>query len=128
MKFRHILCLSLLAAVATSAHAAAPSSQPIAAPARPATTYPLVVSFISIGTGVSSAAIAQYNVIVAEFENYWGVNPQRVVAPWGREGEYDVCFVLTDLPPAAREELVESLLWLDDEPFTEVAENASCGW
>ena len=38
-----------------------------------------------------------------------------MVAHWGREGEYDVCFTLTDLPPTAQQELRESLLWLDDE-------------
>lgn len=128
MKFRHILCLSLLASACSFAHAAAPQAPPAAAPARPATTYPLVVSFISHGSGVWSGAIAQYNVIINEFEQSWGLFPQRVVAHWGREGEYDVCFTLTDLPPAAQQELRESLLWLDDEPFTEVAENASCGW
>lgn len=127
MKLRLALCLSLLAAASSFAHAAAPQAPPIAAPARPATTYPLVVSFISHGSGVPNYAVAQFNVIVNEFEQAYGP-AHRIVAPWGREGEYDVCFTLADLTPDLQQRLIDELLWLDPEPFTEVAENASCGW
>lgn len=127
MKLRHILCVSLLTAAATCAHAAAPRSQPVAAPARAATIYPLVVSFISHGSGVPHYAVAQFNVIVNEFELSYGP-VQRTVAPWGREGEFDVCFPLTDLTPDLQQRLLDELLWLDGEPFTEAAQNATCGW
>lgn len=126
MKLRLALCPWLLAA-GSLAHAAAPSTASVAAPARPAATYPLVVSFISHGSGVPDYAVAPFNVIVNEFEQAYGP-AQRIVAPWGREGEYDVCFTLAGLTPDLQQRLIDDLLWLDAEPFTEVAENARCGW
>ncbi|HSX59154.1 MAG TPA: hypothetical protein VLF18_03035 [Tahibacter sp.] len=126
MTLRSLLCVSLLALTSVASALPQPGNQPARAN-RPPTTYPLVVSFISHGAGTSPAAIAQFNVIVAEFEAAWGPL-ERTVAPWGREGEYDVCFTLTGLWPSAREEIVTQLLALDAEPMTEAAENARCGW
>ena len=50
-------------------------------------TYSLVVSFISIGQGVDSKAIEQYDEFIAQFEkdNKVKINLEKV--PWGREGE-----------------------------------------
>lgn len=126
MTLRHVVWLSLFTVLSAGAHARQLQALPIAAPARPATVYPIVVSFISIGEGVSYPSVAQFNVLVAEFEQVWGVTAQRVVAPWGREGEFDVCFTLAGLPTAARDELVGQLLPLDAEPLVAVAEEVPC--
>lgn len=122
MTLRSTVSLALLSLFCTAASAATS-----VAPARAPTTYPLVVSFISIGTGVSSAAVAQFNTVVAEFEATWGVTAQRTTASWGREGEFDVCFTLANLPQAARDELVAQMWQLDAEPLIAVGENARCG-
>lgn len=100
-----------------------------AAQARPAPppTYPLVVSFISIGTGTSPTSIAPFNLVVAEFEATWGVTAERTTASWGREGEFDVCFTLANLPAAAADELVDQMWQFDADPLVVVDEQATCG-
>lgn len=126
MSLRHVLCLSLFTVFSSGAYARPSHELPIASPARPAAIYPIVVSFISIGEGVSYPSIAQFNVLVAEFEQAWGVTAHNVVSPWGREGEFDVCFTLAGLPATARDELVDQLLLLDPEPLIAVAEDVPC--
>lgn len=128
MTLRSVFYVSLLCACSAAAHAAPPRDAATALQSRAAITYPLVVSFISIGSGVSPASVAQFNVVLAEFEATWGVSAQRTTASWGREGEFDVCFTLTDLPAAARAELVDQMWQLDAEPLIAVKENARCGW
>jgi hypothetical protein len=118
MIFRSVASLVLLFAATGAAQARRPQPPP---------TYPLVVSFISIGTGTSPAAIAQFNLVVAEFEAIWGLTAERTTASWGREGEYDVCFTLANLPPDAADELVDQMWQLDADPMVAVGENVSCG-
>ncbi|MBL8298374.1 MAG: hypothetical protein JNN30_08515 [Rhodanobacteraceae bacterium] len=127
MNLRHVLCLLLFTVFSSGAYARQPHTPPTAAPpVRSATVYPIVVSFISIGEGVSYPSVMQFNTLVAEFEHTWGVAAQRVVSPWGREGEFDVCFTLGGLPAAARAELVDQLRLLDAEPLVAVAEDVAC--
>jgi hypothetical protein len=125
MSLRHALCLSLLTAVSTGALARSVHIPP----AKPSTNYPIVVSFISIGEGVSPAAISQFNLVLAEHEQVWGVTAGYAIARWGREGEYDACFTLAGLPQAAADDLVD-ILWqldIDADVYISVAQNAPCG-
>ena len=93
----------------------------------PATTSPLVVSFISIGAGVPWNSVARFNVAVNEYDQMLGTL-ERTVVHWGREGEFDVCFTLQGLAEPTRAEIIEQMHWLDDDdPYVITTENDRCG-
>ncbi|MCQ4165518.1 hypothetical protein [Tahibacter harae] len=129
MKIRTAVSLFFLslAGLAPAPQAAARPGAALPA-AAPAATYPLVVSFISVGAGVPWNSVARFNVVVNEYDQMLGTL-ERTVVHWGREGEFDVCFTLQGLPGAqVRAEIIEQMLWLgDDDPYIIATENNRCG-
>lgn len=121
-----VLLLSLAGfAPAPDAMARPSPALPVVAPA---TTYPLVVSFISFGDGIPWNSVARFNVVVNEYDQMLGTL-ERAVVHWGREGEFDVCFTLQGLPTEqVRAEIIEQMRWLSDEdPHVITTENDRCG-
>jgi hypothetical protein len=83
-------------AVASSPPAAASSAAPVATPPASAEapgTYALVVSFFSPGNGTDRAAFDKLTAIVAKLPK----EVAQVTGHWGKEGEHDECFALTEL-------------------------------
>ena len=129
MKARTAVSLFLLSLAAFApAPDAAARSGPALPVVAPATTYPLVVSFISIGAGVPWNSVARFNVAVNEYDQMLGTL-ERTVVHWGREGEFDVCFTLQELPSEQiRAEIIEQMVWIgEDDPYVITTENDRCG-
>lgn len=85
--------------------------------------YPLVVSFYSIGTGVDGNYLRKFNEFL---ENYSPrLNP--IITPWGREGEVDFCFTLSELSTKQRSQFIKQVReQLKDCKLVHINENAPC--
>lgn len=69
--------------------------------------YRLSVSFVSIGGGTDQKAREKYNQYMAEYEQKNKVKLNPEIAKWGREGEVDYCFKLTELSKKQQDVFVE---------------------
>ncbi len=69
--------------------------------------YRLSVSFVSIGGGTDQKAREKYNQYMAEYEQKNKVKLSPEIAKWGREGEVDYCFKLTELSKKQQDVFVE---------------------
>lgn len=85
--------------------------------------YTLVLSFYSIGTGVDGNNLRKFSEFL---ENYQPkLNP--IVTPWGREGEVDFCFTLSELSTKQRSQFVKQVReQLKDCKLVHINENAPC--
>jgi hypothetical protein len=128
MKIRTALSLvSLcLAGFAPVHDAAARAGQP--PPQMAPTIYPVVVSFISLGSGVPWFSVAPFNVAVNEYDQMYGTM-ERTIVHWGREGEFDVCFTLRgQLSAQARADFIEQMVAFGDaDPNIITTQNDRCG-
>ena len=91
------------------------------------TSYVFSVSFFSIGTGSDGAAMNRF----AEFlENYNKKEKVQLVYEknrWGREGEVDYCFMLTELDSKQRTDFIaQTQKILSGSKLVHIAENAQC--
>ncbi len=90
-------------------------------------TYALVVSFISIGQGVDQKAIEQFNQLIADIEQKKQVKINYEKIPWGREGEVDYCFNLSELDKETRQLfLTKTDELLSKNTLVKVEKNAAC--
>jgi hypothetical protein len=71
--------------------------------------FRLVVSLISIGEGTDPEGMRMVERYVADFENLSGKQISWVMIPWGREGEVDCCFSLSELNPAMQSQFIEGM-------------------
>lgn len=69
----------------------------------PDTIYRLSVSFISIGAGIDRKAKPQYSKYIIEFAQKNKIKLNCEIVNWGREGEVDYCFELTELDEKQQE-------------------------
>ena len=60
-------------------------------------SYPVTVSFYSIGEGTDGSAITRFKEFILEFNTKESVLLAYETNPWGREGEVDYCFKLEEL-------------------------------
>lgn len=60
-------------------------------------TYRFIVSFISKGSGIDSKTNEKFTKFVAEFEQKKGLVLSKDIINWGKEGESDYCFKLSEL-------------------------------
>jgi hypothetical protein len=67
----------------------------------------LVISFISIGTGIDYKAKDQLLLIVKEFEIQYQIELAVSVKNWGREGEVDYVYDLTLLTKKQCKEFIQ---------------------
>lgn len=59
--------------------------------------YRFIVSFISKGGGIDSKTIEKFTKFVKEFEQKKGLVLSNDIINWGKEGESDYCFKLSEL-------------------------------
>jgi hypothetical protein len=99
-----------------------------AATRRPAPTlYTLVVSFNSFGEGISQPHYSSFRTRLGELEANWGPVEQHV-AGWGREGEFDVCLPLWEVPQPYRQEFIDDVRdSLEPGGRVQVTEQDLCG-
>lgn len=90
--------------------------------------YRFNVSFISIGSGVDYKAKDKYDAFVLDFAKRNGnVKLKHETSPWGREGEVDYCFSLSELNARQQGAFVqESKALLKDNKLVQFAENVVC--
>ncbi len=62
----------------------------------------LIVSFYSPGNGTDHEAYERLEAIIRDTKP----QPARTRSAWGREGEHDECFTLSELAPAARQAFI----------------------
>lgn len=87
----------------------------------------LNVSFYSIGSGINTEAIKAYDAFLAEWKKSNGVDLQFDVIHWGREGETDYCFKLTELKEKKQAAFIaETQKVLSGKEHVIVSENFKC--
>lgn len=119
----------------TPTASATASPSPPAAPATPSPTtttgtttpatptFALVVSFYSPGNGTDAAAFERLEKLLAAQPKKLA----RTTTRWGREGEHDECFLLTELTPAERTEFVAQVRKeMSSSQRVNIGENAEC--
>lgn len=89
--------------------------------------YRLVVSFISIGEGPDFNAKAGLDRIVSEWEKQKGKLLKQEQFPWGREGEVDYCFQLSELNVADQQSFVNEIKSsIGTSKLVQISENQPC--
>lgn len=91
------------------------------------TNYRFSVSFISIGAGTDKKAKKQYDIYITEYEQKNKIKLSYEIANWGREGEINYCFKLTELDKKKQELFVtETKEILKNSSLVRYKENATC--
>jgi hypothetical protein len=93
------------------------------------TVYRLSVSFISIGEGIDYKAKEKYDSFIKDFAKRNKVKePAHETVGWGREGETDYCFTLSELPDAGMQAafVKESKALLAGNELVVLKENTKC--
>lgn len=91
------------------------------------TTYDLVLSFYSIGSGSNWDVIAEIDKFLERFNSNDTTRPKVERVSWGREGEVDFCIALDELSSANKLKfLEEAKLIANKAKFVHINENAPC--
>ncbi len=87
--------------------------------------FRLVVSFESICCGTNRAAQEKLERCVADFEKSHKLKLAVERRNWGREGEFDLAYSLSELPPKVQKRFIADLrATLAGEKQVEIRENA----
>ena len=90
-------------------------------------SYPLSVSFFSIGTGTDGPMMQRFKDFITKYNKEYNVELVYELNNWGREGEVDFCFQLTELSSNQQAEFIgKSQKLLAESKLVHVAENAQC--
>ncbi len=82
----------------------------------------LVVSFKSKGAGIDREAYTNYKSLLAkEFPTI-----PITEAPWGREGEIDICVDFKDMPQSKREDFLQRSKEILKDRYAEIRINEAC--
>jgi hypothetical protein len=89
--------------------------------------YRFTVSFYSPGNGIDHAVKGKFDTFVGEFGKRHKVKLQHETVTWGREGEVDYCFPLTELKAIDQAAFVkEGLAILKASERVNTKENTTC--
>src|ERR1051326_6579047 len=87
------------------------------------TNMRLVVSFISIGAGTDYKAKEEYDKLVSDDPK----KPKYDETRWGREGEVDYCFTLSEMAPKEQDDFVKKTKdLLGNNKLVIITENSPC--
>jgi hypothetical protein len=84
-------------------------TSPLQAQSFPQNKNKLVVSFISIGTGIDYKAKEKLLVLIEDFQHEHDVNLEASIKNWGREGETDYTFDLKKLSKRQRRTFIKKI-------------------
>lgn len=124
-KLISLLIIVVLSACSSSKKATA---EPTATTETATKNYRFSVSFISIGSGTDEKAKQQFDQFVTDFGTKNKVKVSYETAHWGREGEYDCCFKLSELDKKQQETFItETKEALKSSTLVRYKENSTCG-
>jgi hypothetical protein len=90
-------------------------------------TSRLIISFISIGEGTDFKAKDTMDVFLARYQDENKKTVKYESVPWGREGEVDFCFKLSELNSKEQKKFVEDIrAKLKFSELVQVSENQPC--
>ena len=93
----------------------------------PDTIYRLSVSFISIGAGTDKKAKQQYDQYIIQYKQKNKIKLNYEIVNWGREGEIDYCFKLSELNKNQQDLFVtETKETLKSSSLVRFKENTTC--
>ncbi|MGD0710852.1 MAG: hypothetical protein ABR968_06680 [Bacteroidales bacterium] len=124
MKTRIVLLLSVVMFTFACKHTK--STEKTTGPAAP-TTYRAIVSFGSSGSGIDSKTVASLESYIINFGKAEGKTISYDKVPYGKEGEIDYCFPLTELSKGKQGDFVNGLNnVIKSAKLVTVKENAVC--
>lgn len=89
--------------------------------------YLLSVSFISMGAGIDHAAKKKYDQYIKDFGSKYIKGIAHETVGWGREGEVDYCFRLTELETVKKKLFIaETKKMLASNELIQITENTAC--
>jgi hypothetical protein len=90
-------------------------------------TFALVVTFISIGQGTDRKSETDLETLVEALKKRTRTDLRVTRADWGKEGEEDWCFALSELSPSDRAKFIGDVKRvLGGKRLVQIAENAPC--
>jgi hypothetical protein len=91
------------------------------------TTYRAIVSFGSAGSGIDGQTLASLQSYIISFGKTEGVTLSYDKVPWGKEGEIDYCFPLSEISKGKQGDFVNGLKNLTKSAKgVSVIENSAC--
>lgn len=89
--------------------------------------YRLIVSFISIGEGPDFNAKTGLDRVIADWEKQKGTALKQEQFPWGREGEVDYCFQLSELNATDQQSFISEIKTaIGTSKLVQISENQPC--
>lgn len=89
--------------------------------------YRLIVSFISIGEGPDFNAKSNLDRVIADWEKQKGLVLKQESFPWGREGEVDYCFQLSELNITEQQSFINDIKSsIGTSKLVQISENQPC--
>lgn len=89
------------------------------------TNYRIIVSFISWGAGIDPNARKKMDICLSENQENTEKTVDFVEMPWGREGEIDFCFTLSELNEEEQENFVKSMkMTFEGNELVQIYENS----
>lgn len=90
------------------------------------TTYRLIISFGSECCGIDHMAQDEIDKFIAAYEKKKKVKLQRKVVYWGKEGERDYCFTLSEISKKEQANLIAEIKTIAKKSkLVEVKENST---
>jgi hypothetical protein len=91
------------------------------------TTYRAIVSFGSSGSGIDTKTVASLESYIMSFGKAEGKTLTYDKVNWGKEGEVDYCFPLSELSNGRQKDFVNGLINLTKSAkVVSIQENAAC--
>ncbi len=89
--------------------------------------YRFIVSFISIGEGTDPKAREMMDRILNSWNAKTGKTIDMETTPWGREGEVDFCFPLTELDASEQAAFIDEFKAVfEGKSLVQLSENQPC--
>lgn len=86
-----------------------------------------IISFYSIGSGIDEKIKLKLDQFIQEFEQKEKVKLSYKITNWGREGEIDYCFELTELSSNHKDQFIyESKKILETSKLVNIKEDSIC--
>ncbi len=124
MKYRKMKSFWIMVACALTLLA---GFAPISKAQTAAPTSRLVVSFYSICCGIDNEAKESFDKFIKQYEKTKRKKLAKAESHWGREGEIDYCFQLSELSRSEKKKFISKVrMLLKSSKLVHINENATC--